>query len=51
MPCPRNPVLGVIIGGQAGLWVLQRVDPEKLKLFISAVFVVVGVFMPVNVAA
>lgn len=41
---------GVIIGGQLGPFLQKVAPPELMKLIISAVFVVVGVFMLINVA-
>lgn len=41
---------GVVIGGQLGPFVQKVAPPELMKLIISGVFVVVGVFMLINVA-
>ena len=38
-------VPGVIIGGQFGPTLQARIDPERMKLFIATLFVLVGLFM------
>ena len=40
----------VAIGGQLGPFVQRIAPPELMKLIISGVFVVVGVFMLITVA-
>ena len=41
---------GVVIGGQLGPFVQKVAPPELMKVVISGVFLVVGVFMLINVA-
>lgn len=41
---------GVVIGGQLGPFVQKVAPPELMKILISGVFIVVGVFMLINVA-
>ena len=41
---------GVIVGGQIGPVLQAKVNPDVLKIAISMLFVVVGIFMLVTVA-
>ena len=39
---------GVVLGGQLGPWLQTRVNPDHVKVGISALFIIVGAFMLVT---